>query len=196
MNIMEYLDNSKEKAKVDRLVRKPLSDDNLKTILGADTKIILYPDLGKYETVEQLLPKPNDFAIILIVEDENRYNIDGHWTALLRYNEMYEWFDPYGNGVDYDLIHWMDKKQRVKLREDKKYLTYLLQGRNHIYNKVKYEELRKGVNTCGSHCAYRCYKFKKEGFTLDAYQDHMTDVRKTYGLPYDKIVASFVSYFI
>jgi hypothetical protein len=196
INIMEYLNNAKEKAKIDRMTRKALSDKELKRILGANTKVLLYPDLAKYETVEELLPQPNDFAIILIVEDENRFNIDGHWTVLLRYDNTYEYFDPYGNPVDYDLINWMDKKQRVKLHENKKYLTYLLQGRTHIYNRVRYEELRKGVNTCGSHSAYRCYKFKKYGFTLSDYQQHMNTIRKNFSMSYDKIVAAFVSFFL
>lgn len=185
MNIMEYLNNGKERAKINKLLHKALSDKELKRILGRGTKIILYPDLADYESIEQLLPRANDFVIILIVEDENRYNIEGHWTALLRYDNMYEWFDPYGNPVDYDLIHWMDKKQRARLHESRKYLTSLLKNEKHIYNKVKYEELREGVNTCGSHCAYRCYKFLKEGCTLPDYQAHMNTLRKDFSMPYD-----------
>ena len=52
------------------------------------------------------------------------------------------------------------------LNENKKYLTYLLKGKTTIYNKVKYEILKKGVNTCGAHCAYRCYKFMKGDLIL------------------------------
>ena len=57
----------------------------------------MYPDLVKYDTIEQLLLAPFDYCIILIIEDENKYSIEGHWTALLRYNGTYEYFDPYGN---------------------------------------------------------------------------------------------------
>jgi hypothetical protein len=79
MNIEHYL----TKTRIDKLVKHPLSDTELKTILGKDSKIVMYPDLSKYNTIEQLLPNPFDYCIILIVEDENKYTIEGHWTALL-----------------------------------------------------------------------------------------------------------------
>jgi hypothetical protein len=95
-----------------------------------------------------------------------------------------------------DLINWMDMKTRVKLHESKPYLTFLLKGRKYIYNKVKYEVLKRGVNTCGSHCCYRIYQFKKYNLTLEEYQRHMLEVSKRYGIGFDKIVASFVSFFL
>ena len=193
MNIPEHYLSSN---KLNKMVHKALSDDELKVILGKDLKIIMYPDLAKYTTIEQLLPAPNDYCIILIVESENKYNIAGHWCALLKYNGIYEWFDPYANPVDYNLIHWMDRKTRARLHESKPYLTYLLKGRQYIYNKVKYEVLKKGVNTCGSHSSYRIYQFQKYSRTLEEYQKHMRDLSKQYGMGYDRIVASFVGFFL
>ena len=183
-------------SKIDRLVKKPLSDDELKTILGNNLKIIMYPDLAKYSSIELLLPNPNDYCIILIVESETKFSISGHWCALLKYDGNYEWFDPYGNDVDVDLMGWMGAKARATLHESKPYLTHLLTGRTHIHNKVKYELLRKGVNTCGSHSSYRIYQFKKYGLKLPEYQQHMSNLSKQYGIGYDKIVARFVSFFL
>ena len=182
--------------KLDKLVKKPLSDTELKTILGKDLKITMYPDLAKYSSLEQLLPNPFDYCIILIVESESKFNISGHWTARLRYDGLFEYFDPYGNGVDVDLMTWMDRKTRARLHEDKPYLTYLLKGRNYIYNKVRYEVLKKGVNTCGSHSSYRIYQFKKYNRTLEEYHKHMLELSKQLGIGFDKIVASFVSFFL
>jgi hypothetical protein len=108
----------------------------------------------------------------------------------------FEYFDPYGNDADVDLVHWLDKKTRARLHESKPYLTFLLRERKYIYNKVKYEVLRKGVNTCGSHSAYRIYQFKKYNRTLEEYQKHMTELSKQFGIGFDKIVASFVSFFL
>jgi hypothetical protein len=85
----------------------------------------------------------------------------------------FEWFDSYGFPVDYDLSHWLTPLQRLKLGESKKYLTSLLQGRNYIYNKVKYQQMKPNINTCGSHVAYRCHKFKTAGYTLKDYQQHV-----------------------
>ena len=38
--------------KLDKLIKKPLSDTELKTILGNDLKIVMYPDLAKYSPLE------------------------------------------------------------------------------------------------------------------------------------------------
>ena len=182
--------------KVNKLVHKALSDEELKVILGKNLKIVMYPDLAKYSSIEQLLVNPNDYCIILIVESESKFNISGYWTALLRYDGLFEYFDPYGNDVDVDLMTWMDRKTRARLQESKPYLTYLLKGRKYIYNKVKYEVLKKGVNTCGSHSSYRIYQFLKYSRTLEDYQKHMQDLSKQFGMGYDKIVASFVGFFL
>ena len=87
------------------MVKKPLSDTELKVILGKDLKIVMYPDLAGYSSIEELLPNPNDYCIILIVESETKFNISGHWTALLKYDGIYEYCDPYGNDVDVDLTN-------------------------------------------------------------------------------------------
>jgi hypothetical protein len=156
----------------------------------------VYPDLAKYSSIDDLLVNPNDYCIILIVESESKYSISGHWCALLKYDGMYEWFDPYGNDVDVDLMSWMDAKTGLSLNESKPYLTFLLKGRKYIYNKVKCEKLKKGVNTCGSHSSYRIYQFKKYGLKLAEYQQHMLNLSKQYGVGFDKIVARFVSFFL
>ena len=163
----------------------------MKHILG-DCKIITYPDLAKYNNLEELLPKPYDFVIILLLESPQ----SGHWCALLRYSSVFEWFDSYGFPVDYDLTHWLTPLQRLKLGESKKYLSYLLQGRNYIYNKVKYQQMKPNINTCGSHVAYRCYKFKTASFTLRDYQQHVNNTCKVNGLTPDELVAKFVSQYI
>ena len=86
----------------------------------------MYPYLAKYTTIEQLLPAPNDYCIILLVASASKFKISGHWTALLRYDGLFEYFDPYGNDVDVDLMTWMDRKTRARLHESTPYLTYLL----------------------------------------------------------------------
>ena len=81
-------------SKRDKLIKKPLSDTEIKRILGKSTKLLTYPDLAKYNDLNQLLPAPNDFVVILIVENETQDVISGHWTALLKYDNLFEFFDP------------------------------------------------------------------------------------------------------
>ena len=178
--------------RIKQVMRKPLSETDIKTILGSDTKILTYPQLAKYNSIEELLPKPYDFVVILLLETP----VSGHWTALIKNPSQLEWFDSYGNAPDADLSKWLSPSQRIKLKEDKYYLSNLLQGRNYIYNKVKYQEMKEGVNTCGDHVCHRCYKFKNEGFNLKDYQDYMKNYTRLYGLTPDQLVASFVSKYI
>ena len=82
-----------------KLVNKALSDEDIRTILGSNTKIIKYSELSKYRDLDELLPNLLDYVIILY-ED----NLDTrHWTGLLKYNNLYEFFDPYGLIPDKEL---------------------------------------------------------------------------------------------
>ena len=96
--------------RIEQIMKKPLSDTDLRNILG-DCKIITYPELSKYNNIEELLPNSYDFVIILLLESP----ASGHWTCLLRYNDGYEFFDSYGNAPDYDLSHWLTPQERLKL---------------------------------------------------------------------------------
>ena len=151
--------------RIKQVMRKPLSETDIKTILG-DCKILTYPQLAKCNSIDELLPKPYDFCVILLLETP----ISGHWCALIRNPSQYEWFDSYGNPPDADLSNWLSPSQRIKLNEDEYYLSNLLRGKNYIYNKVKYQQMKPSINTCGSHVAYRCHKFKTAGFNIKDYQ--------------------------
>ena len=113
--------------------------------------------MAKYNTLEELLPKPYDFCKSLLLETR----VSGHWCALIRNPPQYEGFDSYGNAPDADLSKWLTPSQRIKLKENTYILSNLLQGRNYIDNKVKYQQMKEGINTCGDHATHRCYKFKK-----------------------------------
>ena len=92
---------------IKRIEQKPLSDADLRTILGASLKILKYSELANVSALSSLLPSGQDYCIILYEREEN----SGHWVALLRGSSEsygYEFFDPYGNNVDVPL-KWTDK---------------------------------------------------------------------------------------
>ena len=76
------------------LIHEALSDSDIRTILGADTKIIKYSELANISSLDELLPRLVDYCIILYEAMANR----GHWVGLLNYNGMFEHFDSYGIG--------------------------------------------------------------------------------------------------
>ena len=77
--------------RIEQIMKKPLSDTDLRTILG-DCKIVTYPELSKYNNIEELLPNSYDFVIILLLESP----ASGHWTCLLRYNDGYDFLTAMG----------------------------------------------------------------------------------------------------
>jgi hypothetical protein len=116
-------------------------------------KIIKYSDLANYQSIYQLLPKKNDFCIILTEMKEN----EGHWCSLLRYpykgKDCIEWFDSYGVRPDGEL-DYIPSFVKKMLGENTHYLSGLIQTidpstTDFVYNKSKLQALQDGINTCG-----------------------------------------------
>ena len=59
-----------------KLMRTPLSDDDIKKILGDNIKIVLYPDLSKYQDLREFLNNEKDCCIILYEEKTFRRTFD------------------------------------------------------------------------------------------------------------------------
>ena len=94
-------------ASIEEIEHKSLSDTDIKKVLGQSCKILKYSQLSKYSDLDQLLPKEKDYVVISI---ENSPDV-GHWCALLRYNNIWEWFDSYSFPVDADL-RWTPMQKR------------------------------------------------------------------------------------
>jgi hypothetical protein len=75
-----------------KMMRTPLSDDDLKKILGQNLKIIIYHELSKYHNIKELLNNDKDFCILLYEEK----HLCGHWTCLTRNLDNFTFFDSYG----------------------------------------------------------------------------------------------------
>jgi hypothetical protein len=87
---------------------KPLSDEDIQRILRNDAKIIKYSEPGHFYDIDQLLPWEKDYCIIIYDGKPN----GGHWTALSKYNGLYEFFDPYGVKPDNEL-KWIGGEKRT-----------------------------------------------------------------------------------
>ena len=179
-------------ADIERIIRKPLSDADLKHILGADLKLVKYSELASEASLDALLPDPKDYCIILIEEEMD----SGHWVALLKYNNTIEFFDPYGNKWDTELA-WIPREKRQQLGETQKYLSGLLDRTDlkRIYSHYHFEKTAKTVNTCGSHCAHRIYRLKHDNMDLYDYYDYMSAAETKFRASADEVVAEFVGSF-
>ena len=90
----------------------PLSDEDLEHIIPG-IKILKYSELSKYQDIDDVLPKPKDYCIIIYELAEN----SGHWTCLLKYDGIVEFMDPYGLRFDNEL-DWISNSAKQKLHED------------------------------------------------------------------------------
>ncbi len=54
--------------------------------------LLQYPELANYNDITELLPKKVSVAVILLETAQNT----GHWTALVRTNNIIYYFDSWG----------------------------------------------------------------------------------------------------
>ena len=172
-----------------RLVNKALSDEDIQRILGGDAKIVKYSELSKLYDIDQLLTHDKD-CIILYEDAPNR----GHWTALLKYNGLYEHFDSYGVKPDAEM-KWISAKRNRMLNQDEPYLTQLLEKEEerYIYNNVAYQSKDSRVNACGSHGVHRLYRLENNDVSLPDYYYYVKSIKTQTNVGYDLIVAKFAN---
>lgn len=133
-------------------------------------RILTYPQLAHFGSVEELLEAPHggvnkDAAVVILYVTDKSFEggtefLDGHWTCLFitRDGEL-EYFDPYGEPVDTPLKE-LSPHERAKLGESRFLLYDLLRefvgrGGNVRVNTIPFQADRKDVATCGRQCAFR-----------------------------------------
>jgi len=167
----------------------PLSDSDIKKILGENTKILEYKDLLNYNDINKILTKDKDYLILLYELKAS----SGHWTAILKYDNMFEHFDPYGIKPDGEL-KWISAAARSKLHEEYPYLAKLLNDSDMdvIYNHTRFQSYKPIISTCGHHCVHRIYRFIHDNLDLDEYIKYMNYLKNEFKLNYDEVVAEFI----
>jgi len=145
-------------------------------------KIISYPDLLKYQTIDQALDEKGRLMILYLTTDQ----YTGHWICLLKKKNKIEFFDPYGNLKPDDEETWISSRNSAEFQQDTHYLTKLLKesGYKIVYNKFPFQSKSRDIATCGRHCTTRLY-FKH--LTLPEYTQMIIDE----GISPDDFVTNF-----
>lgn len=141
-----------------------LSDKDVLELIDGKANLILYPDLIKYNSIDQILDPYG--ACILLFEAKPKY---GHWVCLFKLdNGMIEFFNPYGGYPD-DGLNFIPMHFRKISNQYYPYLSELLLKSSYelSYNEHKFQKLDKGTKTCGRWCAIRllCRHMSLEQFT-------------------------------
>ena len=132
----------------------PLSDGDIKELVNGRCNIIRYPDLYKYDNIDQLIEPYG--ACVLLYEAEPH---SGHWCCLTLHDNELEFFDPYGGFPDTQLDYIHGDAYKKRSHQDKKYLSYLLLEPSCTYdlsyNEFKFQKMGNTIQDCGRWCSLR-----------------------------------------
>jgi hypothetical protein len=177
---------------IKRRLTDMISDDDIEKYLDKEghQKIIKYSDLKNYRDIDDLIPKFNDYKIILIETQMN----SGHWIVLLKYKidkkPTIEYFNSYGLKVGADL-NFISKAINNMLGQGKNDLDNLLTQAEDkydiIYNKKRFQSTKKDINTCGRWCILRIIMMKHYGMDLYEFNKFIDNLKTKYGYEPDII---------
>ena len=141
---------------IKELEKISLSNKDILRFIGNRANLVLYPDIRKYKTIDQLLGK-HGACVILYLTKENP-GLYGHWCCVFKQGKnTIQFFDPYGGPVDSQLDYSMDDYFRKKYNLDIPLLTWLLYKSKYKvrYNEFPFQEEKTNINTCGRHVCCR-----------------------------------------
>lgn len=146
-----------------------ISNFDLYEYFGKDLQIVVNTDIFNY-SLDQLVENKFKSTVILIEGLGSN-----HWVLFSKVDEKYEYFDSYSHSYKNDATL-------------KKYFS----GVKILENRIRFQEMAVGVNTCGKWVAMRllcllCYKMD-----LKKFQKFMRSLRKEFGGDYDNQVELFV----
>lgn len=160
----------------------PLSDSDIRKILGKGIKIITYPMLGEMSDIRQAFDSQGRCILLYLTNSET----SGHWVCMLLKGNTVEFFDPYGEAPE-TALKSVPMEEREAYGEDEPLLTNLMKQSKVkvIYNTYPFQKDKEDVNTCGRHSVVRCLyapyslqKYKtimdKSGMTPDDFVSALT----------------------
>jgi len=130
----------------------PLSDGDIRALLGDDIKIITYPDLEKMSNINEAFDHKGRCIMLFLTTGPT----EGHWCAMLRKKKGIEFFDPYGDAPE-EQKEGIPRSRLEALDQEKPLLTRLLRasGKPVYYNSHAFQKESKNINTCGRWCVGR-----------------------------------------
>jgi len=154
-----------ERGGLAKVKQYPLSDGDLRKLLGNNIRILTYPQLGEMSSIDEAFDDMGRSIILF----PNASPTMGHWTALIRRPDKIEFFDSYGDAPDTDQREGLSKSRLEMLDMERPYLTKLLRASRLpvYYNNHAFQSDKSSVATCGRHSAVRLLYAP---YTLDQYK--------------------------
>ena len=153
-----------------------LSNKDMAKMLNHENKLVLYPDLHKYDNIDDVLG-PHGMCTLLF---ESRPNY-GHWTCLWKFDkDTISFFNSY-DGLPDDSLEYINNKYKDESHQNYPYLSRLLYDSSYklTYNEYAYQKHGQDIKTCGRHCIVRLWARKLDD---DQYHKYITDFINKYHL--------------
>ena len=181
-----------EKKSDDYAMSYMVSAEDIKRMLGRGIKIIRFPELSEYNSIEEVLPYSNDCAIIFFIDEQTPTSNIGHWTCIMRNGNRYEFFDSYGLSSKEDLEH-IDKEKRIRFGEQHDYLKEL-GGKMLHHNPIQYQGWSPKIATCGRYAIIRLLAFMSGITNPRQFYKFMKHAKKEYGVDsFDELAVKLTS---
>lgn len=169
-----------------------LSDDEVLKLVDGKANLILYPDLHKYNNIDEIL---NPYgACILLYESKPKY---GHWCCIFKVNDnLIEYFNPYGGfheGYPDQSLEYIPMEFRLKSYQYYPYLSFLMYNSPYklSYNEYQFQKHNKNIKTCGRWCGLRiCFK----NLSLDHFYKLIKFIKKELQIDSDHLVTLLTMY--
>lgn len=157
-----------------------ISAEEIKRLVPG-VKIMTYPELFRYQNLDQVLPVGGKIAL-LYVNDIRGGSTVGHWTGLMRRGKTVEAYDSYNMEPD-EQFKAID---RAATNQPNNQLSKLLldfndRGGRVEYNEDQHQSRDPSQQTCGRHVAIR---LMFSDVPLKIYQEQMDRIKKA-GLTVD-----------
>jgi hypothetical protein len=165
-----------------------ITDHDIKSTLNSSTKIFTFAELDKFDTIYDLLNLSFDYCFILMESEKNK----GHWVVIMRYENKFEFFDPYGYDVK-SLLKFTPKFMHKLLGNDynedfQDLINSIKKTDTYSYNKIKYQQQLEDVNTCGRWCMLRVSLFLVNNINNKQFKELLYTRKRELKRPLDEIV--------
>jgi hypothetical protein len=182
-------DEEIDKETLEEYQKVSLSNEDIRTLLNGQVNILTYPELMKFNDIEDVLG-PYNACVILYMNKKNY----GHWCCLFKTKDgRISFFDPYGgNNLPDEELKQIPEHFREESGQTYPHLTWLLykSGYPVEYNDHRYQKLQQDVNTCGRHCIVR---LRNKDLNSDQYYQMMKHESQELGMDYDELVTAMTS---
>lgn len=168
------------------------SEEDIIGYLGGQVQIKTYSELGDAASLYELVPNKTGTCILLIETEPNT----GHWVALLKYGNVVEFFNSYGDPPGYE-VALIPKEINEELDQSSRDILDILdqeyqRGKEVIYNKVKLQQISRDIGTCGKHCILRGLMLKYYGMGLGQYLKFISHMCSRLGVNADGLVTLLI----